>query len=137
MSDQINELESKKTALFKKIMKLGDFRRGTISINYRKCGKKNCACAKPGHKGHGPQYLWSATIKGKSYAKSLKFGPQLQKYITETDNYRIFVEICDKIININQKICDLRGVSEIEDESESAILKKKLENYFRKKHKKK
>jgi len=28
-------------------------------------------------------------------------------------------------------------VSEIEDESESAILKKKLENYFRKKHKKK
>ncbi len=137
MSDQINELESKKTALFKKIMELGNFRRGTISINYRKCGKKNCACAKPGHKGHGPQYLWSATIKGKSYAKSLKFGPQLQKYITETDNYRIFVEICDKIININQKICDLRGVSEIEDESESAILKKKLENYFRKKHKKK
>lgn len=137
MSDQINELESKKTALFKKIMELGNFRRGTISINYRKCGKKNCACAKPGHKGHGPQYLWSATIKGKSYAKSLKFGPELQKYITETDNYRIFVEICDKIININQKICDLRGVSEIEDESESAILKKKLENYFRKKHKKK
>ena len=137
MPDQINELESKKTALYKKIMKLGDFRRGTISINYRKCGKKNCACAKSGHKGHGPQYLWSTTIKGKSYAKNLKFGPELQKYITETDNYRIFVKLCDKIININQEICDLRGVFEIEDESEAAALKKKLEKYFRKKHKKK
>jgi hypothetical protein len=135
MSDQIKKLRQKKAALHKKLSQLGAFRRGTISINYRKCGKKNCVCAKPDHKGHGPQYLWSTTVKGKSYAKNLKIGPELQKYITETENYRIFVDLCDKIIKVNQKLCDLQGVSEIEDKSQAALLKKKLEEYFSKKHK--
>lgn len=135
MSDQIKKLRQKKAALHKKLSQLGGFRRGTISINYRKCGKKNCVCAKPDHKGHGPQYLWSTTVKGKSYAKNLKIGPELQKYITETENYRIFVDLCDKIIKVNQKLCDLQGVSEIEDKSQAALLKKKLEEYFSKKHK--
>lgn len=135
MSDQIKKLRQKKAVLHKKLSQLGAFRRGTISINYRKCGKKNCVCAKPDHKGHGPQYLWSTTVKGKSYAKNLKIGPELQKYITETENYRIFVDLCDKIIKVNQKLCDLQGVSEIEDKSQATLLKKKLEEYFSKKHK--
>jgi Family of unknown function (DUF6788) len=135
MSDQIKKLKQKKAGLHKKLEQLGTFRRGTISINYRKCGKKNCACAKPGHKGHGPQYLWSTTVKGKSYAKNLKIGPELQKYITETENYRIFVDLCDKIIKVNQELCELQGISEIEDKSQAALLKKKLEKYFSKKHK--
>ena len=61
MNKRLNELEAKRRSLHKKLEEIGDFRRGTISVNYRKCGKKNCACAKPGHPGHGPQYLWSTT----------------------------------------------------------------------------
>ena len=70
MTNSIKHLESKKEALHEKLKNLESFRRGTISVNYRKCGKKNCACAKPGHPGHDPQYLWSTAIKGKSYAKN-------------------------------------------------------------------
>ncbi len=70
MNDDIEGLESKRKDLHEQLAGLGDFRRGTISVNYRKCGKKNCACARPGHPGHGPQYLWNTTIKGKSYAKN-------------------------------------------------------------------
>lgn len=137
MTHNINELELKKKSLHEELANLGDFRRGTISVNYRKCGKKNCACAKPGHPGHGPQYLWNTTIKGKSYAKNLKFGSELQKVITETDNYRIFLDLCDKIVQISEKICDLRTVPEIVDKNETETLKKKLLNQFRKKYKKK
>jgi hypothetical protein len=137
MTHNINELELKKKSLHEELANLGDFRRGTISVNYRKCGKKNCACAKPGHPGHGPQYLWNTTIKGKSYAKNLKFGSELQKVITETDNYRIFLDLCDKIVQISEKICDLRTVPEIVDKNEAETLKKKLLNQFRKKYKKK
>ncbi len=71
MGGTLESLEYKRKSLYKKLEGLGDFRRGTISLNYRRCGKKNCACAKQGHPGHGPQYLWNTTIKGKSYAKSL------------------------------------------------------------------
>ncbi|MGH3519041.1 MAG: DUF6788 family protein [Haloechinothrix sp.] len=45
----------------------GDFRRGSVIENYRRCGKPNCACAQPDHPGHGPRYLskpprsWTST----------------------------------------------------------------------------
>ncbi|MBI5206171.1 MAG: hypothetical protein HY934_00090, partial [Candidatus Firestonebacteria bacterium] len=51
MKETINDLENRRKLLYDEVEKLGDFRRGTISVNYRKCGKKNCACAKEGHPG--------------------------------------------------------------------------------------
>ena len=38
---------------------VGDFRRGSVSEIWRKCGKPNCACAAPDHPGHGPRFLWT------------------------------------------------------------------------------
>ena len=38
---------------------VGDFRRGSVSENCRKCGKPNCVCAAPDHPGHGPRFLWT------------------------------------------------------------------------------
>jgi len=117
MKDHLESLEQKRRSLYERLEKMGDFRRGTISVNYRRCGKKNCICAREGHPGHGPQYLWSTTIKGKSYAKSLKLGPELQKFIEETSNYRKFLGLCDEIVQVNEKICDVRPVSEIDNKN--------------------
>ena len=137
MNQSLTKLESQRNSVYKKLEETGDFRRGTIYLNYRKCGKKNCICAKPGHPGHGPQYLWSTTIKGKSYAKSLKLGPELKKYMDEIDNYRSFLKICNEMVQLNEKICDLRPVVEVEDKDEAEELKKKLQMHFRKKYAKK
>jgi len=136
MNKRLNELETKRRSLHKKLEEIGDFRRGTISVNYRKCGKKNCACAKPGHPGHGPQYLWSTTIKGKSYARNLRLGPELKKYMEDTKNYRRFLKLYDEIVLLNEKICDLRPVPETEDKDDAEVLKKKLQMHFRKKYRK-
>jgi hypothetical protein len=104
------------------------FRRGIISVIYRKCGKKYCACAKEGHPGHGPLHLWNTTIKGKSYAKSLKLGPEMQKYLDEIGNHRRFVELCAEIVVVNERICDLRPVPEVKEEKAMADLKKNCRN---------
>lgn len=133
---KLEKLEIKRDSIHGKLAMLGDFKRGTISVNYRKCGKKNCACAKPGHPGHGPQYLWTTTIKGKSYAKNLKLGPELQKTLSETDNYRVFLELCEELVKTNEKICELRGIPDITNENEADALKKKLRTLFKKKYKK-
>jgi hypothetical protein len=133
MEETLESLEAKRKSLYRKLEEIGDFRRGIISVNYRRCGKKNCVCAKPGHPGHGPQYLWNTTIKGKSYAKNLKLGPELQKYMEETANYRDFLKLCEELIPLNEKICNVRPVSEIEDGNEREALKKKLQGIFRKK----
>jgi len=134
MAEPIADLERKKDVLYEKLKSLGEFRRGSISINYRKCGKPNCACAQGGHPGHGPQYLWTTTIKGKSYAKSIKLGPEMQKYQEEIARYQVFLKLCDDVLQINERICDARPVAEIPDEKELAELKKKLQRRFMKKY---
>lgn len=136
MAESLKSLESKRKSLYKRLEELGDFRRGTIATNFRKCGKKNCACADPEHRGHGPQYLWSTTIKGRSYAKGLKLGPQLQKYVDETDGYRRFSKLCAEIVQVNEELCDVRPVQEIQDEKEAEELKKKLQMQFKRRYKK-
>ena len=136
MNDTLKRLETKRESLYKKLEEVGDFRRGSISVNYRKCGKTNCACAKPGHPGHGPQYLWSTTIKGKSYAKNLKMGPELQKYMEEIANYKSFSKLYDELVQLNEKICDLRPIPKIEDKNEEEELKKKLQTLLRKRYRK-
>jgi hypothetical protein len=103
-------------------------------VVYRKCGKKNCACAKEGHPGHGPRHLWNTTIKGKSYAKNVRLGPEMQKYLDEIENHRRFVKLCEETVTINEQICDLRPVPEVKDEKELADLKKKLQERFSKKY---
>lgn len=137
MEETIESLEEKRDRLYRDLREVGDFRRGIISVLYRKCGKKYCACAKEGHPGHGPLHLWNTTIKGKSYAKSLRLGPELQKYLDEIGNHRRFVELCAEIVLVNERICDLRPVAEVTDEKELGELKKKLQKLFMGKYRKK
>lgn len=137
MSGTISSLERKREQLYKQLQETGDFRRGTISVVFSKCGKKNCACAKEGHPGHGPRYLWNATIGGKSYAKNLNIGPEMAKYEAETSAYKNFSMLCDQIISINEQICAMRPIQIIEDEDDLLALKKKLQQMFIAKLKKK
>jgi len=137
MNKSLTSLERKREQLYEQLKESGDFRRGTISVIYRKCGKKNCACAKEGHPGHGPLYLWNATIGGKSYAKNLKPGPEMEKFLKETSNYHSFQRICSELVEVNEQICRLRPVPEVADDLELASLKKKLQQQFAAKCKKK
>src|SRR5512136_2069019 len=136
MEETLESLEKKRKELYQMLEALGDFRRGTISVNYRKCGKKRCVCTKLGHPGHGPQYLWNTTIKGKSYAKNLKLGSELEKYKKETGNYRDFLNLSAQLVQVSERICELRPVREIEDRTELEELKKKLLEIFRKRFRK-
>lgn len=113
--DELERLEQRRMALFDEVESLGDFRRGSISVNYRKCGKKNYVCAEAEHPGHGPQYLWNATIEGKSRARNLKLGPELEKVQNEVSNYGTFLRLTHELIEVNEAICALRPVEPIEE----------------------
>lgn len=130
MADTLETLEARRHALYRALEALGDFRRGTISVNYRQCGKANCACARPEHPGHGPQYLWNATIAGKSRARNLRLGPELEKVAKEVDTYRAFVRLCAELVEVNERICQLRPVRAVADAHELAQVKKKLRKRF-------
>lgn len=76
-------------------------------------------------------------MKGKSYAKNLKLGSELQKYVEEIANHRKFVQLCDELVELNEKVCDVRPIPAIEGKEEQEELKKKLEQHFRKRLRKK
>ena len=130
MTASLEGLEQKRRHLYQQLQNLGDFRPGTISVNYRKCGKPNCACARPAHPGHGPQYLWNTTQKGKSRAQSLRLGPEVEKVAQELETYDRFVRLCGELLEVNEQICQLRPVRAVEDEAELAQLKKKLQQKY-------
>src|SRR5258708_140049 len=77
VNQSLQDLELRRKDLFRQMEHLGDFRRGTISVNYRKCGKSNCLCARKDHPGHGPQYLWNVNISVKTHARNLPLGTDL------------------------------------------------------------
>ena len=130
MEESLEALEKHRQEMYRQLENLGDFRRGTISVNYRKCGKSNCACARKDHPGHGPQYLWNASVAGKTRARSLPLGPELEKVEKEVERYRHFVRLCQQLIEVNDKICQLRPVRTIAEEDALEQLKKKLRRRF-------
>ena len=130
MEPSLQALELRRKQLHRQMENLGDFRRGTISVNYRKCGKSNCACARKGHPGHGPQYLWNASVSGKTQAQNLPLGPELEKVEKEVERYRSFVRLCQEMVEVNAQICQLRPARTITDEDELEELKKKLQKRF-------
>jgi hypothetical protein len=133
MPESLAVLEERRQKLYQQLAVIGDFRPGMISVNYRKCGRKNCRCAQPGQAGHGPQYLWNTTQQGKSRAQNLRLGPELEKVEQEVANYRRFVEVCGELVQLNEQICRLRPVPEIKDERELSQLKKTLQRKYKKK----
>ena len=135
MPESLAALERKRDGLYEKMRALGDFRRGSIAINYRKCGKPNCVCTKEGHPGHGPRYLWSTTIKGKSYTRHIRLGPEIEKYEDEIGRYHTFVKLCEEILEVSEEISDRRPVVEPRDETELEELKKKLQRKYTAKYK--
>lgn len=137
MQESLSELERRRDGLYEKLKALGDFRRGSISVNYRKCGKPNCICAQVGHPGHGPRYLWSTTIKGKSYTRNLQLGPEMKKYEDEIARYQTFTKLCEEVLTVSEQICDMRPLVSPRDETELEELKKKLQKKFMGKYKKK
>ena len=136
MAETLSELEGRRRELFQELVALGDFRPGIISVNYRKCGKGNCACARPGHQGHGPQYLWNTTQNNRSRAQVLRLGPELEKVERELVNYRRFGELCSELVATNEQICKLRPARQISDEQELTRLKKTLQARYSRKSRK-
>ena len=136
MKNELEALEARRKQLFGELEQLGDFRPGMISVNYRKCGKKNCACARRGHPSHGPQYLWNSTFGGRSLAENLPLGARLEKARKELDAYQLFLRLTREIVEVNQKICRVRPAEEIDDERELEELKKKQRRQFAAKRRK-
>lgn len=104
------ELETRRARLYARLAAIGDFRRGGISENYRRCGKPNCACAQPGHPGHGPRFLWTRTVAGRGTRGRQLSAAEVGKVRAELDCYQEFATLAEQIVEVNEAICEARPV---------------------------
>jgi hypothetical protein len=104
----LRELEEQRERLYTQLAATGDFRRGSVTENYRRCGKANCACAQPGHPGHGPRYLWTRSVPG-SRTRGRQLTPgEVEKVRRELAGYQQFSALTEQIVEVNEAICEAR-----------------------------
>jgi hypothetical protein len=108
--EPLGELERQRAELYARLAGTGDFRPGSVNETWRRCGKPNCACAQPGHRGHGPRYLWTRSAGGRTRTRQLA-AAELGKVRRELENYRQFVAVTEQIVQVNEAICEARPVS--------------------------
>src|SRR6516162_9141943 len=102
------ELEAERDRLHELLRAVGDFRRGSVSENWRKCGKPNCTCAAPDHPGHGPRLLWTRSEgRRKRVGRQLAAG-EVEKVRREIARHAEFTATVEQIIEVNEQICEAR-----------------------------
>jgi hypothetical protein len=106
--DELAELEHRRAGLYAELGQLGDFRRGSLNEARRKCGKPNCACAAPGHRGHGPQWNLTRKADGRTRTVRLRPGPELDKARREVAAYERFRDLVGQVTQVNEAICVAR-----------------------------
>jgi len=104
-------LERQRAELFEELARVGDFRRGSLNEVWRRCGKANCACARPGHRGHGPQYNLTRSAGGRTVARQLRPGPELEKIRREAAEYERFRALVGQVSEVNEAICEARPLT--------------------------
>ena len=102
------ELETERDRLYAQLSAVGDFRRGSVSENYRKCGKPDCACAAPDHPGHGPRFLWTRTARGRGTVGRQLAAAEVDRVRREVARHADFAAISEQIAEVNEKICEAR-----------------------------
>jgi hypothetical protein len=107
----IEELVAQRARLYAELAETGDFRRGSVSVNYRRCGRPTCACASPGHRGHGPRLLWTRTVAGRG-TKGRQLRPEeVDKVRGELEGYHRFAALAEAIVEVNEAICEARPIT--------------------------
>ena len=106
--DDLAGLEHLRAELYEQLSRVGDFRRGSLNEVRRKCGRPNCACAQPGHPGHGPQYNLSRSVGGRTVTWHLKPGRELEKVRAEVAEYERFRALVGQVTEVNEEICAAR-----------------------------
>jgi hypothetical protein len=106
----LSELEQQRVQLYARLAATGDLRPGSLNATYRKCGKPNCACARPGHRGHGPRWLWTRSAGGRTRSRQLA-AAEVDKVRAELANYKEFTALAEQIVEVNEAICEARPVT--------------------------
>jgi hypothetical protein len=110
MPESLVDLEQQRHAILQQMLRLPDFRSGSITATRGTCGKPTCRCHEPNQPGHGPNYRLTRKVKGKTVTETFASSAELHKAQREVETYHRFRQLAQELLEINEKICRARAV---------------------------
>ncbi len=112
MPETLVELEQLRSSVLSQIVQLGDFRSGSVTPISGRCGKPNCHCHQPGQPGHGPNLRLTRKVNGKTVSESFSSVAELSKVKREVEAFHRFRQLCQELLQVNERICRARPVED-------------------------
>ena len=112
MPELLDELEQQRSSIFQEIVRLPDFRSGSITATRGTCGKPTCHCHQPHHPGHGPNFRLTRKENGKTVTETFATPAERQKAQREVETYHRFRRLAQQLLEVNEKICRARPVEQ-------------------------
>ena len=112
MPDSLSVLEQQRFDILAQILRLGDFRSGSITTIKGRCGKPNCHCHQPGQPGHGPNFRLTRKVNGKTVSESFSSAAELRKAQREVEAFHRFRQLSQDLLEINERICRARPIED-------------------------
>ena len=101
------ELAERRDRAREQFATLGDLRPGTLSENYRKCGKSTCRCAREGDPGHGPSWVLNRTAKGRTGSVRIPVA-EIEETRRLVAEYRRFREFSAEFLEASEALAAAR-----------------------------
>jgi hypothetical protein len=112
MPQSLVDLEQQRSDLFEQMLRLPDFRSGSITTTRGTCGKPNCRCHQPNQPGHGPNVRLTRKVNGKTITETFATPAKLHKAQREVEAYHHFRELAAQLLAVNEQICSARPVEQ-------------------------
>jgi hypothetical protein len=106
--DTREALEARRADIKRLLGEIDYMRAGSLVANYRRCGKAGCWCSKPGEKGHGPYWLLTRGIGGKTRSRSIPAGAAVEQTRLQIAEWRRFQALCRELVEVDERLCDQR-----------------------------
>ena len=113
MPQSLADWEARRSEILQQMASAGDFRRGSITPTFGKCGQPTCHCAQPNDPGHGPNFRLTHRRKGKTVTESFPSPLALRKAQQEVTAFHRFQDLCQERIAVNEPIGRLRPAEQI------------------------
>jgi len=79
---------------------------GSVMVLFRKCGKKSCSCQNDKDSEHGPYYVWTRKVEGKTVTRALS-SQQAEQCMEYIENLREIEPVLDRMKILSAELIEL------------------------------
>lgn len=99
----LQQLESQIRYLKAQIAAVGEMCPGSLAQRCRKCGKPACHCARRGAQDHGPDWVLTRQVQGKTVIKAVPEGAAVEQPPSQIEQYRRFPDLASQPVQLNER----------------------------------